>query len=166
VQLQEVIAMEYDISKITDKLYVSSLLKKAAEPCLRSQGIRMIISMIFFYPPPAVFSEEPYESLWLPTFDFPLLPIPLRMLQKGVERALPVLEDGRSVLVFCRQGRHRSVAMAASILIGMNYSSSEAMAILKSGRRVADPDASHIKQQILRFEKQWIAMRGINGGKL
>jgi len=150
--------MEYDISKITEKLYVGSLLKEAAESCVRSQGIKLIISMVCFYPPPAIYSQEPYESLWLPTFDFPLLPIPLRMLQKGVERALPVLEDGRSVLVFCRQGRHRSVALAASIMIAMNYTSSEAMTILKSARRVADPDASHIKQQILRFERQWNTM--------
>jgi len=147
--------MEYDMSQITENLYVGSLLKASAAPCVSSKGIRLVISMIFHYPVPAIYGAEPFESLWLPTFDFPLLPIPIKMLQKGVEKALPVIQSGRPVLVFCRQGRHRSVAMAAAILIAGNRSSADAMALLKSGRRVADPDAFHIKRQIVRFEKHW-----------
>jgi len=147
--------MEHDISRITDELYVSSLLKPADEPHVRSLGIRFIISMIFGYPVPAVYGCEPYKSLWIPTFDFPLLPIPVFMLRHGVVRALPIMQKGEPVLSFCRQGRHRSVAMAAALLIARGHSSAEAMEMLKAGRKVADPHIFYIKRQILLFEKNW-----------
>lgn len=90
--------------------------------------------------------------LWLRAFDFPLIPIPLKTLSRGVEAALPVIQDGYRVLVFCEGGRHRSVAMASCILIGLGYSADDAMDLISRKRGVADPYAWHIQRQIRRFE--------------
>jgi adenosylmethionine-8-amino-7-oxononanoate aminotransferase len=95
--------------------------------------------------------------LWLPTFDSPQLPMPLSKLVRGVKTALPVIKRGEGVMVYCRQGRHRSVAMACCILIGMGYSSEDAVALVKNNRAIADPDAEHINDRIVKFAGIWRA---------
>ena len=77
-------------------------------------------------------------------------------LVNGVEAALPVIDNGDAVLVYCREGRHRSVAMAASVLIGCGLSADEAMEKIKSKRSKADPYAWHIQRRIRKFEQVWM----------
>ena len=93
--------------------------------------------------------------LWLRTFDFPLLPIPLRTLNRGVEEARPVIEEGHRVHVFCEGGRRRSVAMASCILISQGLSAGEAMDLIKERREVADPYIWYIQRRIRKFERYW-----------
>lgn len=81
--------------------------------------------------------------------------MPLNTLYRGVKTALPVIEGGGKVLVHCRVGRHRSVAMACCILIGMGYSSSDAMKLVKERREEADPDRWYIRSRIIMFEDYW-----------
>ena len=83
---------------------------------------------------PASLGAPPLRLLWFQTFDNVLIPIPLKTLQLGVEAAIPVIQDGHAVLVFCMYGRHRSVAMAAAILIGMGHSAEDAMRMLERSR--------------------------------
>jgi len=79
-----------------------------------------------------------------------------RLEYRGYDSAgIAVIQDGESVLIYCRQGRHRSVAMAACILIGMGYSADPAMELISSKREIADPYAWHIQRQIRRFEDSW-----------
>ena len=93
--------------------------------------------------------------LWLPTIDTPLTPMPMWVLGRGVTAALSVIEHGGKVLCHCKAGVHRSVAMAACVLVGMGYTAEAAMATIKAGRSVADPDAAYIRRRILRFEAMW-----------
>jgi protein-tyrosine phosphatase len=65
------------------------------------------------------------------------------------------MENGESVLVYCREGRHRSVAMAASVLVGQGFSVDDAMQLISSRRAKADPYAWHIQRRIRKFEKIW-----------
>jgi protein tyrosine phosphatase (PTP) superfamily phosphohydrolase (DUF442 family) len=144
-----------NVSQITDYLYISTVLKDRDLEAVRELDVRLVIAMIAHIRPPRRLAELPVEVVWLRTFDFFLLPIPLRTLYRGVEAALPVIGDGDSVLVYCQAGRHRSVAMASAILIGMGYSADGAMARIVEKRLVADPWARHIQRQIRRFEKYW-----------
>ena len=144
-----------DVSKITDHLYVSSKVTKKNVTAVLELDPRLVISMIFQRKPPEALEQPPRSVLWLRTFDFPLLPIPLRTLNRGVEAALPVIEDGYHVHVFCEGGRRRSVAMASCILIGEGYSADEAMRLIKERREVADPYIWYIQRQIRNFEKYW-----------
>ncbi|MFC2052709.1 dual specificity protein phosphatase family protein [Chloroflexota bacterium] len=143
-----------DISQITEYLYVASLPNAMYAGALSNLNIRLVINMIFIMPA-KVYQEPPFRMLTLRTFDSILIPIPIRKLEKGVETALPAIHNGESVLIYCRKGRHRSVAMASTILIAKGYSADAAMQLVSSKREAADPYAWHIQRQIRKFEKIW-----------
>ena len=121
---------------------------------MRDLGVRLIISMTNRLPPPEL-DEPPFRLLHLPANDSPFRPIPLDILCAGVAAALPAIGEGQAVAVHCSRGRHRSVAMACSILIGMGYSAEAAMLIVKTKRPQADPYIWYIRRRILHFEKHW-----------
>jgi protein tyrosine phosphatase (PTP) superfamily phosphohydrolase (DUF442 family) len=143
------------ISEITDYLYVTRRQKAKDIEEVSQLDIQLIIDMIFHMRPPRELEVVDIDVLWLPSVDFVLIPIPLKLLERGVNAALPVIKDGGRVLVYCIQGRHRSIAMACCILIAMGYSADEAMELVKEKRGKADPDAWHIQRQIRRFEVYW-----------
>jgi len=143
-----------DISKITDQLYIAAHPKAEDANAIRDMNVRLILNMIFIRPAD-VYRNPPFRMLTLRTFDSIFLPIPIGKLVKGVKAALPVIERGESVLVYCRQGRHRSVAMAAAVLIGQGCSADEAMQLISSKRSKADPYAWHIQRRIRKFEEVW-----------
>lgn len=144
-----------DISQITDYLFIANRLGAEDVEAVRRLEVGLVINMIAYRRPARGLSELPAKVLWLRTFDFFLLPIPVKTLRRGVEAALPVIEAGQRVLVYCEAGRHRSVAMAAAILIGMGHSADEAMDLIIERRPVADPRAGHIERQIRKFEADW-----------
>jgi protein tyrosine phosphatase (PTP) superfamily phosphohydrolase (DUF442 family) len=145
-----------DLSKITDYLYIAAHPQAEDAQAFLDLHLGLIISMIH-EPPAPVFTNPPFSILVLKTHDSILLPIPIDKLVQGVETALPVIQAGQPVLVFCRQGRHRSVAMASCILIGMGYSASEAMRLVKEKRSRADPYIWYIQRRIRKFEKTWVS---------
>jgi hypothetical protein len=143
-----------DVSQITNQLYIAAHPKAGHADAILAMNVRLILNMIFFRPAD-VYRHSPFQMLTLRTFDSIFLPIPINKLIRGVEAALPVLESGKGVLVYCREGRHRSVAMAASVLIGSGFSADEAMEKIKSKRTKADPYAWHIQRRIRKFEQVW-----------
>jgi hypothetical protein len=77
------------------------------------------------------------------------------VLERGVRLATEEIARGGKVFVHCFGGRHRSVAMAASILIALGYGPQAAMTLLKEQHAKADPDIWYINSRILAFEKRW-----------
>jgi protein tyrosine phosphatase (PTP) superfamily phosphohydrolase (DUF442 family) len=144
------------ISAITEYLTISSKVTKENVDEILDLDPRLVISMIFQRKPPEALAQPPRTVLWLRTFDFPLLPISMGLLERGVRAALPVVEDGHRVHVFCEGGRRRSVAMASCILIGKGYSAGEAMDLIKEKRPVADPYIWYIQRRIRKFEQFWL----------
>lgn len=143
-----------DVSSITDYLYLGARPQEGEAKELERLGIKLVISMLhdhFWHE----LKNRPFAFVRLPTVDFPLIPIPVKTLYKGVLVAQAVIKQGGKVLVYCKMGRHRSVAMASSILISQGYSAQEAMKLIDRQRPVADPYMFHIKRQILKFEKFW-----------
>ncbi|MFO7680063.1 MAG: hypothetical protein R6X34_08430, partial [Chloroflexota bacterium] len=143
-------------SEITDYLYIAAHPDGEFADELLSRNIRLIINMIW-YKPAEILTKPPFRMVTFRTFDSPYLRIPVNTLVKGVKEALPVIEKGEAVLTYCREGRHRSVAMATCILIGTGYAADDAMQLVMARREVADPCAPHIEQQIRGFEKAWKA---------
>ena len=144
-----------NFSAITDSLYVGTPPQTEDFNTLHELGVTLVLNMrIRRWPYPGRHSP-PIRRLWLPTFDFPLLPIPIKTLRRGVSAALEVLETGDKVYVHCTGGVHRSVAMAATILIAQGHSVQGAIQLLKDRRPVADPDAWYIQRQIKRFARSW-----------
>ena len=143
-----------DISQITSQLYIAAHPKAEAVETIRDMNVRLILNMIFFRPAD-VYRQPPFQMLTLRTFDSIFLPIPMNKLLRGANAALPVIAQGDSVLVYCREGRHRSVAMAASILIASGHSANEAMQLIATRREKSDPYAWHIQRRIRKFEQVW-----------
>jgi hypothetical protein len=145
-----------DVSAITDYLYISAWPRGDHAEEIRAMNVRLILSMHWFKPAKNL-GHDPIRLLWLPTVDNPLFPMPIRSFSMGVEAALPVIKDGYRVLVHCRAGVHRSVAMACCVLIGMGQTAEEAMKLVKEKRAIADPYVWYIRNRILKFEKLWLA---------
>ena len=154
--IQEAQAAGLDVSAITDYLFISAWPNGDHADEIEALGVQLILSMHWIRPS-RMLGKPPVELLWLPTFDFPLLPMPMRTLRRGVEAALPVIESGGRVLSHCRAGVHRSVAMACCVLIGKGHTADQAMALVKKQRAVADPDVGYIQARIRKFERVWNA---------
>jgi len=131
------------ISQITDYLYISAWPRGEHVEEIVALSVRLVLSMHWIRPT-KMLGHPPIELLWLPTID---------------QAALPVIEQGDSVLVHCIAGVHRSVAQAACVLIGMGYNSEDAMQLIKEKRAVADPYAGYIQKRIRLFEKQWLDLK-------
>ena len=140
---------------ITDQLYVSSKMGEKHFKDLGSFAFKLIISMIGQNRHSLRERKDSYEVLWLKSFDSFLTPIPMKTLEKGVISALPFLDKGQKVLVYCRQGKRRSVTMAASILIAQGYTSDQAMKLLKEKRPVSSPMLWYVQSRIRKFEQFW-----------
>lgn len=143
-----------DLSQIADDLYLSSLPKKEHVEHLRSLSICMVISMTVFRAP-SVYRQPPMQFTHCPSLDTPLTPIPIFILRRGVSAALPFIDGGESVLVHCKSGVHRSVAMACCILIARGYTADNAMRLVKEKRDKADPYVPYIRKRIEKFESYW-----------
>lgn len=145
------------VSKITDFLYIAPWPNEADVAYLEERGVRLVLSMRQRVPPLFFAGHPTIRVVHLPSTDFILMPIPMEMLHKGVAAALPVIESGGGVAIFCKQGRRRSVAMACCVLIGLGYSAEAAMRLVVEKRPVADPYIWHIRWRIERFEQEWRA---------
>jgi hypothetical protein len=144
-----------DISKITDYLYVGSRIGNEQADELKALNFNLIISMIGQKPPDEIYTRPPFQTLWIRTYDTFFTPITVKKLLVGVDAALPIIQKKGKLLVFCMQGRRRSVAMAAAILISMGHTGEQAIDVLTTARTVADPRRWYIRRQIKAFEKYW-----------
>ena len=143
-----------DISQITDYLFISVWPEARHAEEIVALGIDLVLSM-HWMPPQRALRALPLTVLWLPRSSFPPPGWCRTVLGPGLRAALSVIEHGGKVLCHCKAGVHRSVAMAACVLVGMGYTAEAAMATIKAGRSVADPDAAYIRRRILRFEAMW-----------
>lgn len=141
-------------SQITDRLFIGGPPGEADADVLRQLGVRLVICMRFWLRPRARRARS-LHYLSLPTFDSPLLPIPVRVLVQGAIAALKVMQAGGKVTSYCARGRHRSVAMGAAILIAPGMSAEKAMTLIKERRAAADPDAFYIRLRIHLFAQRW-----------
>lgn len=147
--------LPYDASAITDQLFIAPRPSAHHVEHVRSLGVDLVISMIWLAPPREL-TKPPFRLMRFPTIDSPLTPIPLFVLRRGAAAAALVMDTGGRVLVHCQEGRHRSVAMAAAILIAQGMTADEAMDLIVAHRAVADPHAFYIERQIRRFETDWM----------
>lgn len=147
--------MVLDFSQITENLFIGTTPQPEDYPRLNDLGIRLVINMRVERRPKADHRNLPIKFMWLPTFDSPLIPIPIRALERGAKEALETIKAGDKVYVHCAAGAHRGVAMGSAVLIAQGYSPEEAMHLIKSHRAVADPDIWYIRRRIIRFAQAW-----------
>ena len=146
-----------DFSQITDELFIGTTPRSEAYHTLRSLGVELVINMRVERRPFPDHHDPPIPALWLPTFDSPFIPIPIRMFERGVKAALKTFEEGGKVYVHCAAGAHRGVAMGSAILITLGYAPEQAMQLIIERRKSADPHIWYIRRRILRFAEFWRA---------
>jgi len=146
-----------DYSKITEELFIGTTPASSDYDFLRSLGVGLVINMRAERRPFPDLSLQPLKFLWLPTVDWPMFPIPIALLKRGVHMALETIQAGQRVFAHCAEGRHRGVAMGAAVLIARGYPAEEAMRLISSRRKEADPQLFYIRSRILRFARQWQA---------
>ena len=156
-------ALSPDISRMDHYLFLSSLPKHEHADHIWDLGVRLIVSLPL-YRPPRVYCRPPFAFTHCPCIDSPLVPIPLFILRRGVQASLPVIERGEGVLIHCKAGVHRSVAMVTCILIARGYTADDAMKFIVERRPVADPYAPHILSRIRAFEQDWTQPRPTEKG--
>ena len=144
-----------DFSQITDYLFIGTTPRTETYSILRGLGVTLVINMRLERPPLPDRYDPPIPVLWLPTIDSPLVPIPIRLLARGVRAACETLRQGGKVYVHCAAGRHRGVAMGSAILIARGFPPVIAMQLVKQRRPHADPDIWYIRRRILRFAEVW-----------
>ncbi len=148
-----------DFSEISRDLLIGTTPNTANYNRLRDLGVRLVINMRFTRPPYPDPHQPPLNFLWLPSADTMFFPIPVFTLMRGAQAALKTIESGGRVYAHCAGGRHRSVAMGASILIAQGYDAESAMQLIKKQRSFADPDIFYIRNQILKFERAWATFK-------
>lgn len=144
-----------NFSSITNYLFIGTTPHKKDYDTLRDLGVRLVLNMRFERMPYFDPHPTPIERLWLPTFDSPLIPIPIKPLMRGAKAALETIQNGGKVFAHCAYGAHRGVTMGACILIAQGMSPLAAMELIKMKRPQADPDAFYIRPRILKFAKVW-----------
>jgi protein tyrosine phosphatase (PTP) superfamily phosphohydrolase (DUF442 family) len=144
-----------DYSKITDSLFIGTTPKNKDYERLHDLGISLVINMRIGLPPVHDPISPPLISLWLPTVDSPLFPIPVKVLQQGVDAALRVIDQGGVVYTHCSHGRHRGPAMGTCILIAQGMEPEQAMRLVEQQRPIADLHTWYIQRRILKFAQTW-----------
>jgi dual specificity MAP kinase phosphatase len=144
-----------DFSQINDYLFIGTTPRSADYPVLHKLGVKLVVNMRVERRPHPDLHDPPMKTLWLPSFDNPLFPIPLRTLHRGVEAALDTIDKGGKVYSHCAAGVHRSVALGAVILFALGLTLEEAYHLIKKRREVADPGAWYIRRRIERFAAHW-----------
>jgi protein-tyrosine phosphatase len=144
-----------DFSRISDSLFIGTAPSSLDYDLLRQMGVTLVINMRVERRPEPDPHNPPIAVLWLPVFDTPLIPIPIKSLTRGVAAALKTIHRGGKVYAHCQEGIHRGVAMGAAILIAQGFSPQQAIDLIKQCRPVADPDVWYIKRRIFRFAKSW-----------
>ena len=144
-----------NFSSITDDLFIGTTPSPEDYNHLRDLGIKLIINMRVERRPHKDPHPTPLNLLWLPTFDSPLVPIPIKSLHRGVKAALETIRNGGKVYTHCAAGAHRGVTMGACVLIAQGFDPHAAMKLIKEKREQADPYAFYIRPRILKFASQW-----------
>lgn len=121
---------------------------------LRRLGAGLVMNMRVEQRPQPDPHDPPLASLWLPTFDSPFFPIPVKKLLQGALAALHTIRLGGRVYTHCAGGRHRGVAMGVAVLIAQGYDPQLAMHLIAERRPLADPFALYIRPRILKFSRE------------
>jgi hypothetical protein len=144
----------HELSEITERLYIGPRPDDMTSAELEELGVRMVISMTLLGPPRGTV-VPPMKWVHVPSIDFPLTPIPLRGLHRGLLAALDEMGKGNGVFVHCRWGRHRSVVLVCCILIALGCDAESAIALVEARRPAADPRAFYVQSRIRTFERVW-----------
>lgn len=125
-----------DYSAITDNLYVGKTPHGKDYQMLKGQGVALVINMRLEWPITQLRMHDNLEEVWVPSIDSRYLPLRKKKILQVAGKALEVLKSGGKVYVFCRHGHHRSVVMAATILLLQGHKPEAVLGLFKKTRSI------------------------------
>ncbi|KAF9524453.1 protein-tyrosine phosphatase-like protein [Crepidotus variabilis] len=137
-------------SEIIPRLYISDLAFAESSVHLSSHQITHILSVLpgaIFRPPTSILPNQPVRmQVRIDDLPFAELAAHLPKTTSFIRDALNSNSDAR-VLVHCAEGISRSVSVVAAYLMAQyGWKPEEAVAFIKSKRRIADPNFGFIQQ--------------------
>lgn len=142
-----------DMSKITNDLYVGRTPYGSEYKKLKDLGVDLVINMRAEWPTPLIARQKLIQDVWVPSLDLPIGFVDQSRLKANAKRAKDVIDNGGKVYVFCRKGRHRSVAMASAILLSQGYTLDQIKKLFAKQRPVADLKRYQVNKAVSQFAK-------------
>lgn len=142
-----------NLSRITDQLVVGGYIPARAYSRLKAMGITAVLDIR----DEARDDEEALRRLGIELLH---LPAPDRyaatqeQLVRGVEWALPRLEQGGQIYAHCKHGVGRGPLMGLAILVAQGYNAGEALRLMREHRWQAAPNDRQL-EALLAFERTW-----------
>lgn len=154
--------MGVNYSWITDDLIFGPSPNEEDYLPLYHLGVGLMINPRMEYPP-YLYPQDPppLPTLWLPALDSPYLPVPVSLLIKGVQVALPFIDEGRKAYIHWDSGDYRAVTMGAAILIAQGFPALAAVKLIKLRNPDIDINLWYIRQPLLRFAEEWARLNPI-----
>lgn len=133
-----------DFSEITDKIFVGQTPQKSDYVHLKKLGVGLVINMRGEYPSKIFSRQKLIREIWVPTLDSRFISMRPAKIHRAAKIAEDAIQEGDKVYIYCRKCRHRSVAMAAAILILQGVPLNKAISLILKKRPVADPEAKQV----------------------
>jgi len=138
-----------DYSKVNANLFVGKTPHGQDYAHLKRLGVKLVINMRVEWPKNLTHTSTLIKEVWVPSIDSRYVPINKAKLLATAQHAASVIRDNGKVYVFCRRGRHRSVVMAATIMLILGASKKDVLTTLKDKRPVFDPRAVDVATTIV-----------------
>jgi len=128
-----------DISWITDRIAVGGgIWNQDNMMAVVRAGVTHIIDMQQEFDDTALAKPFGVKVLWN-AIDDDFQPKPAEVFQRGVEFALPALDQSHTkLLIHCAAGVHRAPMMALALLCSMGWTLEDGMELIESRRPVVD----------------------------
>ena len=146
---------EVDANWITDRIALGGWIETPEKmQDVAQSGITHILSMAWEFDETEL--AEPYGiKVFLNTVDDDFAPKSPEVLQRGVEFALPVLEQsGAKLLIHCVAGRHRGPMMTLAVLCALGWDMDQAMRHISERRPVVDWTPVYV-ESVIHFLQQY-----------
>ncbi|KAJ8270839.1 hypothetical protein GJAV_G00119850 [Gymnothorax javanicus] len=149
------------LCRITEALFISNARSACSDELIRQEGVTLCIN---------VSKQQPFPSARVGTLRIPVYDDPNENLYRYFDRCADAVQDeagrGGRTVVYCKNGRSRSVAVCTAYLMKHRaLSLADAFQMVKTARSVAEPN-SGFWAQLERYEQELERRRGVEIGDL
>ena len=137
-----------DYSVVTNTLIVGKTPFGGDYNLLKEMGVGLAINMRVEWPTLVFARQKIIPEIWVPTIDSKYYPLNKAKLYNAALVANKATDNGYKIYVYCREGRHRSIVMAATILKMQGYGYDESKRLIINSRPIADPRAIKIGHDV------------------
>lgn len=137
-----------DYSIINHNLLVGKTPRSLDYELLKDMGITLLINMRIEWPSKYITRQKLIKEVWASSIDSKYYPLNKPKMLRIAKVANSEIKKGGKVYVYCREGRHRSIVMVATILMLQGHSTQIIQKTVSQKRPVADLRAVEVASAI------------------